>query len=330
MSARSLILAVGVVLACLVVPAHAAIPYGGARYVVHDHKTKGKNWHVDARVSKDARRIKTLVIYAEHCGGDTAFAEGVEIGPVGDVKNWGPIDPERPSKGAYLIEARFADKQTFEGEFWFSKKECEVGPIKFKATTGADGHKGHDHGSHHSVGPAFGTMPDLSEATPRRLRQARRLWEGSKRSARDRFPTYRAARRQGYVRYSTKWKRPVIFHLRHHGYARDRNILDPDNPESLVYYWPVKGDPILVAFMYRGISGRKPPPFAKPLLAWHAHQSTEGGKGASQMSHIWLTGGLRSALANCLPVRQLEAAIPRFHYADLPTKGAAHESAPCP
>lgn len=328
--ARRLWLAVALLLLAAA-PAGAAIPVSGARYAVHDHRTKGDNWHVDATVAKGGRTIKTLVLYSQRCGGHTPFAEGVPIGPVGDVLTHGPADATDPQRGAFLIQARFVTSRRLEGAFRIATRTCDTGAIPFVATTKDDGHAGHDHaGSHHGSGPAFGTMPDLDDAGPRRLRQARRLWLRSRRAARQHFPTYRAARRQGFERYAKKWKRPVVFHLRKRAYETDGVRLDPDRPESLVYYWPRRGKPILIAFMYRAPTARRAPGFGSPLLAWHAHARPDGGLGASQMAHVWLTGGLRSALANCLPVAHLERAIPRFDFADVPTKGAAHESAPCP
>lgn len=321
-------LAAALVLLGTVAPAPAATPYGGARYVVHDHRTAGDNWHVDARVGRRARAIKMLVLYSQRCGGETPFAQGVPIGPGGEVRASGPVDPADASKGEYSFEGRFVTRRRLEGTFSIVKRTCAAGPISFAATTTSDGHSGHDHpsGSHHGSGPAFGTMPDLSTATPRRLRQARKLWMGSLRTAARRFPTYRRARAQGYVRYLRDWDRPVLFHLRNHRYASDGRVLDVTRPESLVYYWPPKRKPVLVGFMFRA---ERIPAFASPLLAWHSHTTATGGVGRNQMTHVWLTRGLRSALANCMPVRQLEVAVPRFRY-EPPVVGAAHESAPCP
>ena len=86
------------------------------------------------------------------------------------------------------------------------------------------------------------------------------------------------------------------------------------------------GPPILLGFMYRAPL-RKTPRFAGKLLAWHSH-TEDGRQGDNQMTHVWLTDDLRSALANCLPVAQLEKAIPRFRYSR-PSHGAGHESRRC-
>ena len=47
------------------------------------------------------------------------------------------------------------------------------------------------------------------------------------------------------------------------------------------------------------------------------------------MTHVWLTGDMRSALANCMPVPALEAALPAFRWA-APGQGFSKESYPCP
>jgi hypothetical protein len=53
-----------------------------------------------------------------------------------------------------------------------------------------------------------------------------------------------------------------------------------------------------------------------------------GHWGVTIMTHVWLTGTLRSAFANCLPVHELEAVHHRFHYSK-PGQGFSHESMPC-
>jgi plastocyanin len=79
---------------------------------------------------------------------------------------------------------------------------------------------------------------------------------------------------------------------------------------------------VLIGFMYRLATGFRPR-FAAPLLGWHAH----GGR--SQMTHVWLTGSLRTALANCMPVEALQAAILRYRF-DPAGRPGSPESIPCP
>jgi hypothetical protein len=66
------------------------------------------------------------------------------------------------------------------------------------------------------------------------------------------------------------------------------------------------------------------------LVPWHGHTSrTSGRPGSTVMTHVWLTGDTRTALAHCFPVEALERAIPRFRYS-APGSGRAGGSPPCP
>jgi hypothetical protein len=181
----------------------------------------------------------------------------------------------------------------------------------------------HGHGEVRArYGTAVGHYPDLDKGSPHARAQARRLWQRTRRAANRLFPTYRAARRLGFTRYSRKLKRPVVFHLRHDGYAHDGRWLDAKRPESLAYWWPAKGRPVLVAYMYRMRPGGWPR-YAKPLLGWHSHE-----RHGVLMTHVWLTRSLRSAIANCMPVPALEAAHRDYRFAP-PRQGYSRESHPC-
>lgn len=183
-------------------------------------------------------------------------------------------------------------------------------------------HGGDDGHVHARYGTPVGSYANLDKGSPRARAQARRLWKRTLRSAKRNFPTYRAARNLGYQRYSRKLKRPLVFHLRNYAYDHDGLDLDADRPESLVYWWPAKGDPVLIAYMYRMAPGAWPT-YAKPLLGWHQHEM-----GGSLMTHVWLTRTLRSGIANCMPVPQLEAANRHYRFAE-PRQGYSRESHPC-
>lgn len=313
----------GIVLA-LALPASAlsAIPDPAATFSAHDHATPGDGWHVELRTGRDPSVLEGVVVHAERCGGNTPFASGVPVGEDGSVAHSGPLDPRDPEAGAWSVEARFTETHRADGSFRIATPGCDTGPMPFVAHAG-----GHPHGT--SFGPPHGTMPVLSQASRRRLGQARRLHRRTLRSARRLFPTLRSALRRGYMlsEHDAYWKRPQVFHVRHGAYTRDREYFDARRPEALVYHRPRRGRPVLVAFMYRYPLGPWPR-FARPLLAWHSH-----GKGVwygvpNQMTHVWLTGDLRSALANCLPVAQLEASIRGYRFA--PPDRLDHESQPCP
>jgi hypothetical protein len=183
-------------------------------------------------------------------------------------------------------------------------------------------HEHHDEGVHSRFGTPIGSYPDLARASHHARAEARRLWKRSLRTAQRRFPTYRAARRLGYVRFRRKLERPVVFHLRDYRYDRDGRRLDARRPESLAYWWPRRRSPILFAYMYR-MPSRHWPGYAKPLLGWHSHKPR-----SVLMTHVWMTDTLRSAIANCMPVPALEAANRDFRFAE-PRQGYSRESHPC-
>jgi hypothetical protein len=127
-------------------------------------------------------------------------------------------------------------------------------------------------------------------------------------------------------RYTTG-KRPVgtkVFHLRKDAWDSDGREMDPDHPESLVFYNTSTNRKILVAFMYRAESQRFPR-LTRGLLGWHRHGATNR---ALPMTHVWMTRDLRGALANCLPVKELEASL-NWKYEGNDGPGSGLESLPC-
>jgi hypothetical protein len=176
---------------------------------------------------------------------------------------------------------------------------------------------------HASVGTPQGFYPDMAKATPRGLREARILMRRTKRAAR-RF-TFRRARRKGF-RF-TSGHRPrgaKVFHLRKDALDHDGHQMDPNRPESLVFYQAATGRKVLVAFMYRAETQRFPR-VTRGLLGWHRHGTTNR---ALPMTHIWLTDDLRSATANCLPVKEIEKAR-HFRYTGNQGGASGLESLPC-
>ena len=299
----------------------AFYPDAGASYTVHDHKTKGKNWHVEAQISKKRRLlVKTFVIYVQECNA-TPVVTDFKIDLKGRINIIDqPFDLPKGAKGKWTVRAQFTSTHQLSGVFQIVTPTCDTGVRTFEAHAG-----GHEHSTHHA-GTRPGEFPALASASTTHVDQARDLWRGTLDAAADLFPFYESALALKFRRYPLKWKRPLLFHLRRDGYAKDKVMLDPRQPESLVYWWPRKGSPILVGFMFRAPLG-KPPKFGGNLLAWHSHVE-DGRRGDNQMTHVWLTGDLRSALANCLPVDQLEARIKNFRYSK-PSHGAGHESRRC-
>jgi hypothetical protein len=326
MRARFALLAAGLTALLAASVAHAALPIPGAQYLVHDHQTPGDNWHVDVKAAKSGQKLSGLVFHSEKCGGWTPYARGVPVADDGSVIVNGPLDPQKPERGSWGFQATFTTTKRLDGQFRLVTPDCDSGPMPFSAVNG-DGHSNHTHPRTATSGTPIGSLPDLSKAKGLRKRELIRIYRNSKQAAREVFPTYQAALRAGYVRYKSANKRPQLFHLRHDGYAHDDIWFDARRVESLVYYRPSVGDPILVAFMFRAPLGKQPR-FGKPVLGWHAH-GTNKKRLETQMTHVWLTRRLRTALANCLPKDALERDIPRFRL-EPGTRGLGHESSPCP
>lgn len=301
-------------------PAQAALPKPGAAYMVHDHSTPGDNWHVEAKVTKRGRGFESLLVHSDRCG-ETPFAQRVPVGADGSSKTYRPIDPADPEKGSWYFQARFTETHRLDGFFRIVTPTCDTGNMVFVAHSG-------NHAGHAAYGHPAGTMPSrsaIANAKPKRVAQAKAILRASWRAAKNRFRTLVHANRLGYRAYAsvTADRRPILFHVRKDAYNRDGYEMNAGRVESLVYYRGARGPSVLVAFMYRKPAGGWPA-FARPLMAWHGH----GNGKSNQMTHVWLTRDLRSALANCMPVEQLEAALPDFEY--VPTNVGIAESKPCP
>jgi hypothetical protein len=182
------------------------------------------------------------------------------------------------------------------------------------------------HGHHHGHGQAD-QYPRLSRATPVQRRQARRLWQGSRNVA-ARFPNYQAALDAGFATNPIDMlgvSPPMFSHVRSRRYERDNRVLDPRRPESLVYWRPRVGDPVLLGFMYRAT---RPPRFGGPILDWHRHQLPGRRPGRTVMTHVWLTDDLVTAFARCTPVAALERSRPGFRW-DRATFVGSRDVMPC-
>ena len=294
-------------------PASAALPVKHRSYQAHDHSTPGKQWHVQLDVAaRSTRTIKLVIVYTQQCK-VTVAKENVPVFEDGTVKAQGKV-----KGGAWQLDAKFTSPEVLEGTWRVFKGRCDTGVLPFTVAPLPPGMT-------HNHGPKF---PDLASANLHQTRQAIYMRHRVFRARDELFPTYRAARRLGFTRFDTQWKRPLVFHLRKAAYVHDDRIFDAWHPESLVYWWPAQGDPILLGMMFRVPSGL-PPTYAGPIPIYHQHTSKFGGLGTTQMTHVWLTGDLKSAWSNCLPVKELEAANPAFHYVTPATAGSGPESAPC-
>ena len=296
------------------VSAVAAVPKPKTSYVIDDHGGTGRDWHVEVEVSKDPRRLKSVVLYLEECD-ETTFAENVAVSDSGDFE----VVASLPKGGTWRLTGGFPTSTHLHGDFELTNGKCSTGARTFDAHVPEGG----PHEAHHSGGTPPKAYPDLDSKSTAQVAAAARLWSRTLSVAKTRpFRTYTAVRRR-YDITAFNRRRPLAFHVYRAAYNTDPYFLSATRPESLVYWWPRKGRPILVAFMYRS-NQLSPPRFAGGIYGWHAHSKT-----AMPMTHVWLTRDLRSAAAHCMPVAELEAALPRFRY-ETPRQPSGPESSPCP
>jgi hypothetical protein len=298
--------------------AHAALPIPGESYTVHDHNTPGDNWHVQVDVSKDGRGA-SVVVHTERCGKHTPFAKWVPIDADGVAKTYRDLKPGKPERGRWSFESRFTENHRLDGTFRVVTPTCDSGPMIFVAHSG----------QHIHYGTPMGQYPDLSRARPKRLEQAEWLWMESWRWAK-RFKDVERARSLGYFSGDGDFvdRRAHVYHLRHLPFTKDKVYFNAKKTESLMYYNGLEGPPVLVGYMYRYPLGGQPA-FASPMLGWHAHGTGRWRGVPNQMTHIWLTNDLRTAMANCMPVEALEAAIPEFEFSPM-QPDVIQEARPCP
>ena len=300
-------------------------------YGMHDHRTRGDGWHIELRVGSGTPFLRQLVLHSERCD-ETVLTTHVRIRAGAAIASSKPFATIDGAQGRWRLDGQWIAPNQLMGTFQITTPTCDGGPRSFTARLGGharpdDGHQEHHHhGGHTSFGTPIGSYPDLARADDATRARLETLRLETLRAAAQRFPTYEAAVAAGFTRWRRDWRPPLLFHLRHAGYEQDRHRLDPRRPESLVYWWGPDGPPTLVAFMYRMPLNPGWPRFGRPLLGWHAHVADKPG--ATLMTHVWLTGDLRSAIANCMPAAALAASSPAFRFE--PTDhDLTQESVPC-
>jgi hypothetical protein len=179
--------------------------------------------------------------------------------------------------------------------------------------------------------------PNVSAATAGQRAAAGRLVADARRAARA-WRDPRAALAAGFAAARPR-RRPGdralgIFHAEHRRFSADRDFLDPDRPEVLIYANAPGRPLVLVGVMFsvpRGVLGPSP---GGPITRWHSHIVCARGaqrgfapptpgrcpRGAtlrrgSEMLHLWFTRDLRSAFAVKVPEPELCAlrALPAAH-----------------
>lgn len=300
-------------------------------YQIHNHAVKGANWHVQLIANKtDRRKLDLVLLYAARC------QETITV-PVARIDKDGAIDlsgktlkMKGEKQGTWNLKGQLTAVWRFTGEWSIDKPGCKDGPNRFTAMlqpihVHKDGtkhlHPAHSHGN--------GSYANLKRSkSPRTLRSLASLHRRTLVAAKRYFPSYDAAIAQGFTRLKKDWPRPLTFHVRSARYENDKYAMDPKRPESLVYWWPKKGKPILTGFMYR-IDAFKIPEVGKGILQYHLHYNGAGDQGRSMMTHIWIARDLRAAAASCLPVTEINEYNPRFVHSP-PAIAPGPESLGCP
>ena len=201
--------------------------------------------------------------------------------------------------------------------------------------TGVGVDHGHGHGPAHASGPAV---------TTEQLLAAARLVEQVRAGTR-RFADISVALAEGYTQSTPERRGFAHFHNRR--YASDGRILEPERPESLVYYRGSDGQRMLAGVMFLMPSGQKGPQIGGPLTVWHSHEGLcyAGARVAAlatgdgtcptgtvlrevpEMMHVWLMDNPGGVFADDMEPTALVAQLGGPAGAP-PAAGAAPQRAP--
>jgi hypothetical protein len=180
----------------------------------------------------------------------------------------------------------------------------------------------------HAHGP---NLPDVAAATDDQRARSETLWKASVASA-ERWRDPEAAAAAGF-RFrdgeAGPERRPRFLHVPNPAWRADGRVLDPDRPETLVYWNGPGGELTLVGVMYTAARGAPGPAVGGPITRWHDHEScrdpvtraklgrpVDGAcpqgqvyRRSGEMMHVWFTGDLATAFARRAPVAALRAAL---------------------
>jgi hypothetical protein len=178
---------------------------------------------------------------------------------------------------------------------------------------------GHGHGG---AGGHHDGM-NIDAATPAQQAEAQRLAAVTMSVSRRRFPTFAAAQAAGYTfapRPYSKQKDLDFWHLSNRGHLNDGRNLDPNRPETLMYWNSGDGPPKLMATVYRIPTRQANPALGGPIIPWHLHRNrATGQRGRYKMTHIWHLPRLKDTYAEEMPVERFQRRAP---FEDLPENGS--------
>jgi hypothetical protein len=266
---------------------HAGLPRAKAMFEAHRHNTGGHDWHVQLEVNKQQSRLVTVVVYSQLCG-VTGFTQKVPLTKDGNYTLSNV--PTADKKATWSLQGGFPDADHSEGMWSVTKGDCVDGG-EFRAQ---------DASGHFLIGNPYEYAPNGVYGESIEARRLRALKYHTRQNAK-RFDTIAKARKQGYE-LSTTTGCPGMHHARKHGTAMWGDLLDPEAPQSLVYWCDSQKHWTLAAFMYRA-DGKSRPSTYKRMLQWHKHGPT-----ASWMTHVWMVSDPRAAFATCAPFTAFQAA----------------------
>jgi hypothetical protein len=264
----------------IVVPSAAAVtPRSQAILEDHRHFTHGHDWHVQVEVNKQSTRLATVVVYAQECG-ETGFAIGIPL------EEYGEFELDRAladGEGRFTVDGEFTSPDRAHGTWSLTTDECTFGG-EFEAQ---------DATGHFLLGNPYDYAPDRIHGSSRYARLLR-AFQSRVRSAGRRFPMSRA-RKLGYELDNAYC--PGLVHARKHGTTMWGPLLDPKQPQSLVYWCDAKRHWTLAGMMFRARGASRPPTFDR-LIQWHKHGAT---RTATWMTHVWMVRDPVAAFATCAP-----------------------------
>ena len=170
---------------------------------------------------------------------------------------------------------------------------------------------GHEHGG----GGHDHSGMNVYTATPEQLTEGRDHLRRAIATSR-RLATIEAARAAGYEFYPSPYEMQKdldFWHLTRKSYMRDGDYVDPETPETLMFWNDQQGGrrPTLISYVYRMPRGVENPKLGGPLFTWHVHRRggdeklPKGPLGNWKMAHLWLTDDLTSAFSAEMPLQNL-------------------------
>jgi hypothetical protein len=280
-------------LLALVPSADAATPRPRTMVEDHRHYTRGHDWHVQLDVDRSAKRLASVVAYSQECG-ETGFTQKVRLEPDGSFAIERPL---ADGAGSFSVAGRFTSPDRASGTWSVVTPDCTAGgPFRAQDASG-----------HFLLGNPYEYAPKRIRGATHRAVVLRRFLNQVHLAGRYFTPRY--ARRHGYE-MSTAAGCPGLNHARKGGTAMWGPLLDPMQPQSLVYWCDAQRRWRLAGMMFRAAGRSRPPTFGN-LVQWHKHGAT---RTATWMTHVWMVRDPVSAFASCAPFRTFaEAGMFSYH-----------------